>query len=129
MNAEVCSALDKSFSVNYAGPVNPPIHVLPRAVTFIRRSMGLGESFHTFSARRLKEIASAVSTLIDDSADADFFHGATPWIGYSPGRPYFAFVDVSFGSYVSLYHAGRRFIKSDIDRIRAHEADWLGQAI
>src|SRR6266542_1275132 len=104
MNAALSSELADRFDLEYVGPINPAVSRVARAATLARRIAGAPELFHFFSENRLRRYAAAVTRLSRPRADADFFHGSTPWIAHHPSRPYFAFVDATFRTYVSLYH-------------------------
>ncbi len=69
-----------------------------------------------------------VAGSVDSDADCDFFHGSTPWILFDSPRPYYAYVDTCFSTYVDVYHSRAQFLQSDLDRIFAQESRWLSRA-
>jgi glycosyltransferase involved in cell wall biosynthesis len=125
MNAAACAALAKRHTLHYAGPIDPPVGALEKALSKTLRVSGVGGGFAAFSERRLATIAEAVTGRVLLQADLDFFHGFTPWIASRPARPYVAWSDCSFRDYVELYHDRSRFSADDLARIEGVEAAWL----
>lgn len=128
MNAAVCAQLKRRFDVRYVGPIDPGHELTTRGWSKVLRSAGLPGAFYFYSPRRLRSIAAQYELGVDDTADADFFHGAAPWIACRPPRPYFAYVDASFSTYLDLYADRSRFQQHDVDRICELEASWLERA-
>ena len=52
INAAAFAALSKSYVVNYAGPINPPVIVWQKALSKFSRVTGLKGDFFFFSRRR-----------------------------------------------------------------------------
>jgi glycosyltransferase involved in cell wall biosynthesis len=128
VNASLRSELAKYFDVHFVGPINPGSDYPAKAVSKLRRKSGLAGSFHFFSERRLKKIASLIEKQAAPNAEVDFFHGSTPWILYDSPRPYFVYVDTCFSTYVNVYHDSRNFLDDDLKRIFQAEARWLARA-
>ena len=128
MNAAACAALAKRHALHYAGPIDPAVGVLEKALSKTMRVGGVGGGFAAFSERRLATIAGEVERRAQPQADLDFFHGFTPWIASRPARPYVAWSDCSFRDYVELYHDRSRFSAADLARIEGAEAGWLRAA-
>lgn len=128
MNAAVHAELAHRFDVRYVGPVHPLPDVGSLALSKILRKAGLPGAFHYYSPRRLRRIAEEVSQSSTLDADLDFFHGATPWIAYRSKRPYFAYVDAAFTTYLDLYQPRETFSSSDVARVCHAEAVWMRRA-
>ena len=128
MNAAACAALAGRYSINYVGPIDPPVAPWGKALSKARRVSGLGGDFPAFSERRLETIAGEVERLAEPDASLDFFHGLTPWIATRPRRPYVAWSDCVFADYIEIYHDRARFRADDLARIQAAEAAWLKSA-
>jgi glycosyltransferase involved in cell wall biosynthesis len=128
VNASLHAELEKHFEVNFVGPINPGSDYPAKAVSKLRRKSGLAGSFHFFSERRLQKIAGLIEKEALPNAEADFFHGSTPWINFDSPRPYFVYVDTCFSTYVNVYHDSRNFLDADLNRIFQAEARWLARA-
>lgn len=128
VNVALHRELSRKFSLHYVGPINPGSDLRQKLVSKLRRTAGLPGSFHFFSDRRLRQIASLVEESSDSSADCDFFHGSTPWILYRSSRPYFAYADTCFSTYVNVYHDRSEFLAKDLERVFQAEASWLENA-
>ncbi|MEJ0065395.1 MAG: glycosyltransferase family 4 protein [Caulobacteraceae bacterium] len=128
MNAAACAALASRHSIDYVGPIDPPVAAWGKALSKARRVTGLGGDFTAFSERRLEVIAREVGRLAATDAELDFFHGLTPWIATHPRRPYAAWSDCTFADYIEIYHDRGRFRAGDLARIEAAEAAWLKSA-
>ena len=120
--------LSSHFELNSVGPINPGSDYPAKAVSKLRRMSGFSGSFHFFSKRRLMRISQMVTAKVEPIAESDFFHGSTPWILYESPRPYFAYVDTCFSTYVDVYHHRSSFLPRDLERIFALEANWLSRA-
>lgn len=128
INTAIAAGLERYFRLNYGGPVHPRIPAVRRGLTLLRRIARRPEHFESFSANMLREYALGAERLSDRGAVADFFHGATPWVQTKPARPYFAYVDASFATYVSLYHKNRKYSDADLDRTISLERKWMSRA-
>lgn len=128
MNAAACAALARRHALHYAGPIDPPVGALEKALSKTLRVSGVGGGFAAFSGRRLAAIAEEAARRLSPQADLDFFHGFTPWIALRPARPYVAWSDCTFRDYVGLYHDRSRFSADDLARIEGAEAAWLRAA-
>jgi glycosyltransferase involved in cell wall biosynthesis len=128
MNAAAFSAISKCESSHYVGPINPPVVVLQKAWSKLRRLAGAQGSFFFFSERRLKKIANEVHAKCQADARLDFFHGFTPWIATRPEHPYMAWSDCTFHDYVDIFHRREQFRPEDLERIEQAEAAWLKNA-
>lgn len=128
MNAAIADRLERHFAINYCGPISPRVSGLARARGLLRRKLGLGEPFHFFSNSRLGRYASLAMAEMNPEAAADWFHGCTPWVGVSSGRPYFTYVDATFLVYMRLYHATLNVDPSELRRISELERQWMAKA-
>lgn len=127
-NAAMFATLSRHYSMEYVGPVSPPVDFVAKVRSKAMRLAGRAGSFQFFSERRLEETARIVAHRTDRGASLDFFHGSTPWIAFAPPVPYACYVDVCFATYVSVYHDRSHFDVGDIARIEVAEADWLRRA-
>lgn len=125
MNAAACAAIGKAHTVNYAGPVWPPMVLREKIASKALRMVRRPGNYFTYSAQRVHTIAGMVDGACKAEADLDFFHGFTAWIETRPGRPYMAWSDCSFRDYISLYHRRADFSAADLARIERREAEWL----
>jgi glycosyltransferase involved in cell wall biosynthesis len=128
VNASLSAELAKYFDLNVIGPINPGSDYPAKVVSKLRRKSGLAGSFHFFSERRLKKIAGLIEKEAAPNAQADCFHGSTPWILYDSPRPYFVYVDTCFSTYVNVYHDASKYLEADLERIFQAEAGWLSRA-
>jgi glycosyltransferase involved in cell wall biosynthesis len=128
MNAAACSAISKFETVNYVGPIDPPVISWQKAISKLRRVAGSQGSFFVFSEPRLKRIADEVHFRSQSGARLDFFHGFTPWIMTQPQRPYITWSDCTFRDYVDIFHRREHFSPDDLERIEQAEASWLRNA-
>jgi glycosyltransferase involved in cell wall biosynthesis len=128
MGAGVVTELGKHCSLHYVGPVRPPINFIEKAVSKSRRLLGARGSFYYYSHRRLHCYAEQVEAQSLSQAEADFFHGATPWVCCHPPRPYYPYIDACFETYLALYLNPAAFLPSDIARIVALEKSSLAKA-
>jgi glycosyltransferase involved in cell wall biosynthesis len=125
MNVGAFETIRNSIPVVYVGPVNPPIIILEKIVSKVRRLCGLPGNYFFFSPTRLAVIAEQVHKQCRASADLDFFHGFTPWIMTRSARPYIAWSDCTFHEYIRIFHRRDKFVNVDVARIEEHEATWL----
>lgn len=129
LGGKIYALLREHFpSTRLVEKLNPEISLFPKVVSKILRSAGLRGNFPVFNEKRLKEIAGIVQANITKEIDYIFFHGATPWIGYQPDRPYAAFLDCSFMTYMNYYHDIGKFNKKDIARIMLAERKFFENA-
>jgi len=128
LNAAAYEALRKLDTINYIGPIDPPVIFQQQAASKLLRLLGAQGSFFTFSEERLEAIAEEVQLRCSQDARFDFFHGFTSWILTRPPRPYAAWSDCTFRDYVDIYHRRELFRPADLERIEQAEAAWLRQA-
>ena len=128
MNASALEALRRSWPVNYAGPVDPPVEVWRKGVSKLERLAALGGEFFFYSRPRLAAIATEAALRCRPEAHLDFFHGFTPWIATRPTRPYIAWSDCTFRDYIDIYHRRADFRATDLARIESAEAAWMQRA-
>ena len=128
INVAIHEQLGKEFDVRFVGPINPGNDYAAKLISKVRRMNGQPGAFHFFSSHRLQKISKLVDQGVDKAADCDFFHGQTPWIIYESERPYFAYTDACFSTYVDIYHERSEFSSGDLKRICAREARWLSRA-
>lgn len=127
-NAAIFGSLSRHFSLSYIGPVSPPPDLVAKAISRLRRSTGRPGSFSFFSRRRLVKVRRTLEALAGRDVNLDFFHGSTPWISYVPEVVYACYLDVSFATYIDVYHDRSEFDQSDLQRIGDQEARWLERA-
>jgi glycosyltransferase involved in cell wall biosynthesis len=128
MNAAAFSAIGRSESSYYVGPINPRVISWQKALSKFRRVAGFQGAFFFFSQRRLEAIADEVRSKCRADARLDFFHGFTPWILTKPQRPYVAWSDCTFRDYIDIFCHREQFRPEDIERIEQAEAAWLRDA-
>jgi glycosyltransferase involved in cell wall biosynthesis len=128
MNAQAYAALAGRFETRYAGPIDPPVVLIEKAVSKARRLAGLAGDFFAYSRRRLEAFAAGVAAMDQEGASLDFFHGFTPWILTEPQKPYVAWSDCSFHDYIEVFHGRPSFSAADLDRIERLEERWLRRA-
>jgi glycosyltransferase involved in cell wall biosynthesis len=129
MNAAIFDELQLAFNLNYCGPISPGPDYRAKVISKCSRVLGKPGSFHAYSARRLNRIKQTVEQHSKRSVDFDFFHGITPWI-MAPqyDRPYFAYTDACFATYIEHYHDPKKFLSGDVQRICRAEAQWISKA-
>lgn len=125
MNFAAWSALSRSHSVHYAGPVDPSVSLPRKALSKLLRLSGGRGDFFFYSRPRLEAIAREADKRCVPEAALDFFHGFTPWILTRPARPYAAWSDCTFRDYIEYFHDRSRFRPADLERIERAEAAWL----
>jgi glycosyltransferase involved in cell wall biosynthesis len=128
LNSTACDALSKIESVNYVGPVSPPVFFYQKLYSKMLRTCRSQGDFFFYSSRRLQSIAEQVRIGSRAEARLDCFHGFTPWISTAPPRPYVAWGDCTFRDYMNVYHQREKFRSSDLERIERAEAAWLRRA-
>lgn len=128
INVAMHRQLAAQFETSFVGPINPMTDYPAKLVSKLQRLNKREGAFHFFSERRLQKIARLVERGVDQMADCDFFHGATPWILYESPRPYFLYVDTCFSTYMDIYHDRSQFLADDLQRIAACETKWLMRA-
>jgi glycosyltransferase involved in cell wall biosynthesis len=128
MNVNIFNQLNKYFEVTYIGPINPKTNISEKLTSKFFRTFGLKGKFFFFSPKRLSIIAEILASKMNNHADALFFHGSTPWINFAPTKPYFAYLDASFHTFLSVYSKPTDFNKKDIDRILKLERVFLQNA-
>jgi glycosyltransferase involved in cell wall biosynthesis len=128
MNAAAFSAISRSESSYYIGPINPRVISWEKALSKFRRVTGFQGAFFFFSQRRLKAIADEVRSKCRADARLDFFHGFTPWVLTQPQAPYMAWSDCTFRDYIDIFCRGEQFRSDDLERIEQAEAGWLRKA-
>jgi glycosyltransferase involved in cell wall biosynthesis len=128
-NAAMFATLARHFKLEYVGPISPSPDLPARVVSKVQRVAGQPGSFQFFSQRRLERIAKEIERRARAHVALDFFHGSTPWIAYTPPVPYACYLDVSFSTYISVYHRRGEFSRPDVARIERQEAEWLRGAV
>jgi glycosyltransferase involved in cell wall biosynthesis len=125
MNVAAFSAISRSESSYYVGPINPRVISWQKALSKFRRVTGFQGAFFFFSQRRLEAIASEVRSKCRADARLDFFHGFTPWVLTQPQAPYMAWSDCTFRDYIDIFCRREQFRSDDLERIEQAEAGWL----
>jgi glycosyltransferase involved in cell wall biosynthesis len=128
LNTAAFGALSKFCTVHYAGPINPSIFLLQKALSKLLRVGGSRGDFYFFSRRRLEAIAREVGCQCIGEAQLDFFQGITPWTLTKPNRPYIALSDCTFRDYIDIFHHRDYFRCDDLRRIEEAEGAWLRSA-
>ncbi|MBW7892877.1 MAG: glycosyltransferase family 4 protein [Chitinophagaceae bacterium] len=130
MNHHVYQQLKQSdnHSINLIQDVNPPVSLLRKTISKLRRIAGLKGEFFYFSVDRLKKIKAEVELKQDQKSDLDFYHGATPWILVKQSRPYMLYLDACFATYIDVYHKREKFLTSHLENIHRTEARFLEKA-
>lgn len=129
MNYGASRALEDHFAVDRLSPI--PIRA--RAVEawrsrLRRRVLGRPGSFPVFSESRLRATAAAVSAALRPEHDLACFKGVTPWGRWEPDRPYAAYTDVVFSTWLANTFDPSEFDEADIRRIVAAERSFLAGA-
>jgi len=120
-------ARQPSLTLNYVGPVHPPVRRTAKLASKLRRVLGGQGSFYPFSEDRLAEVGARVDAQRRD-ADYDLFIGVTRWIRCRSARPYGAYLDACFRTYFNNNLPVDEFCPADIARIEAAERQWLAGA-
>jgi glycosyltransferase involved in cell wall biosynthesis len=128
MNAAAFSAISRSESSCYVGPIDPGVISWQKVLSKFRRAAGFQGAFFFFSQRRLERIADEVHSKCCADARLDFFHGFTPWVLTQPQAPYMAWSDCTFRDYVDIFCHREQFQPDDLARIEQTEAGWLRNA-
>jgi glycosyltransferase involved in cell wall biosynthesis len=128
MNCALASGLRSHYQLHYTGPIRPGEDYATKLVSKAWRLLGLRGQFSAYSPRRLRAYARQVKAQALPTARADFFHGATPWAACRPARPYFAYIDACFHTYLQCYHNSGEWEPCDLERIYRWEANWLNGA-
>jgi glycosyltransferase involved in cell wall biosynthesis len=124
----LATELAAKFRLQYVGPIRVGFDHPTRLISKVRRIIGARGAFSAYSDRRLAAFAREVDAQAAPDADADFFHGATPWVRCTPPRPYFAYIDASFHTYLRHYHEPDDWLGGDLARIFQLEKNWLAKA-
>lgn len=121
--------LARYFEVRYTGPIDIPVNRAEHIKSKLVRLMGGKGSYFFFSESRMQNISEEVEARLKDSDAAfDFFHGFTSWIKYKSDRPYFAYADACFATYVRIYNDISAFSPKSLSRIYELEKKWLSNA-
>jgi glycosyltransferase involved in cell wall biosynthesis len=128
MNAAAFSAISRSESSHYVGPINPRVVSWQKVLSKLRRVAGTQGAFFFFSQRRLEAIADEVRSKCRADARLDFFHGFTPWVLTRPQAPYIAWSDCTFRDYIDIFCRREQFRSDDLERIEQAEGEWLRSA-
>lgn len=130
MNHHVYEQLKNSgnFSINLIQNIDPPVSIIRKSISKLKRVMDLQGEFFYYSSSRLCRIKKEVEMRLDKSADFDFYHGATPWIMMEKPRPYALYLDASFSTYLDVYHKREKFSSKQLQCIIDSEAKFLEKA-
>jgi glycosyltransferase involved in cell wall biosynthesis len=90
--------------------------------------LGLKRHFEFFSEKRLELIAKEFYQHVVPTRDFVFFHGTTPWIKCQSDKPYFAYVDATFLTYLDIYLNANNYKEKEIQRIVNQEKHFLDNA-
>lgn len=129
VNHGASTALERHFSIDRAAPI--PIRanrIEAWGSRLRRRILRRPGSFPVFSESRLRATASDVADALGPNHDLAFFKGITPWSGWNPDRPYAAYTDVVFSSWLANTFEPGEFLKKDICRIVDAERCFLENA-
>ena len=128
MSYNIYHQLSKYFEVTNIGPINPKINRTEKLLSKILRTIGFKGNFFFFSNSRLTKIAQEIGNNVNTNCDVLFFHGSTPWIKYKTNKPYFAYLDASFYTFLHVYSKPHQFREKDIQRIINSEREFLKNA-
>jgi glycosyltransferase involved in cell wall biosynthesis len=128
MNYHIFNQLNTHNSVSYIGPIKPPIYLMEKIISKFLRLLGLKGNFFFFSEKRLTTIFQQIRDKINNNCDLIFFHGSTPWIKFETDKPYYAYIDASFYTFLHTYTNPKKFRKKDIERIMYSEKAFLKNA-
>jgi glycosyltransferase involved in cell wall biosynthesis len=107
---------------------NPPISMAVKFQSKALRLLGLPGSFPIFNSERLRSVSKTLDQIIPSDVEHVIFHGSTTWVEYAGTKPYSAFLDCSFMTYLDYYHTIADFKKSDIRRIKEAELKFFKNA-
>jgi glycosyltransferase involved in cell wall biosynthesis len=127
-NFRLFNEISKYFDVELLSGISPPILLREKIISKAKRLLNRRGDFFFFSRKRLSTISSIVKTRVDQSADVDFFFGATPWIDYHPNRPYAIYLDATFKTYLEIFLKKQQFDLDDVERICQKESVFIKQA-
>lgn len=128
MNINLHSQLSKHFDLDYIGPIYPKVSKSDKLISLSKQFIGLKRDFEFYSERRLHSIKKMVADRVKISNSFVFFHGTTPWIKCESFKPYFAYVDATFLTYLDIYLKGKVFNPNEIQRIFEQEKAFLNNA-
>jgi glycosyltransferase involved in cell wall biosynthesis len=128
MNLNIYNKLRKYFEIDYLPPINPKISKIEKIISKTNQYFGLKGHFEFFSEKRLQLIAKKFYQQVDATSNFLFFHGTTPWIKCKTDKPYFAYVDATFSTYLDIYLEPCDFKQTEIQRIVAQEKQFLHNA-
>jgi glycosyltransferase involved in cell wall biosynthesis len=128
MNVNLYGKLSKHFKVDYIGPIYPIVSKTNKIVSKLKSTLGFKRDFEFYAESRLLEIKKSVLSQIGDHYDFMFFHGTTPWIKCYIKKPYFAYIDATFLTYLDIYLQGQVFSHFEIQRIFEQEKTFLANA-
>jgi glycosyltransferase involved in cell wall biosynthesis len=120
---------EKHNNILLVDHVNPPYRKIDVFLSKIFRIAGIPALFPAFSKKRLKLISKELERRLPRDTSSIIFHGITPWIGFKPSVPYFAFSDCSFDTYMDLYHERQAFSAKDLHRIGKCEGEFMANAM
>ena len=109
-------------------PLPPPV-AAEALFSKTAKLLHLPRRYFAYSEKRLARIAETAEEKIGrSSAELLFFAGFTPWCGISPDRPYAAYNDIPFATYVEIYNRKKEFSPHDLRRIMDREREFLDKA-
>ena len=93
-----------------------------------RRAFHVPSKVTQYSPEILSNTAAKLGAHFEESESLPFFKGVTPWIGWTPDRPYAAYTDVAFATILENQNSRSNFRTSDLDRILSAEQRFLERA-
>lgn len=128
MNHHLHDQLSKRYETLLIDGMDVPFVPHEKAVSKIRRSLGLKGLFAGFSVRRLDRLAAGVAERMTDSASLNFFHGATPWLHVESRIPHACYLDACFATYMDVYQDAGRFHAYQLKGLFEKESVFLARA-
>ncbi len=123
------AALQKHVPIRYCHVPLPPARKSEALRSKLMKLLRLPRTYFAYSDTRLTQIAAAVErTCRQFSAQKIFFAGFTQWIKTSISKPYVAYNDICFATYVEIYNRGDNFSSRDLSRIFELEKNFLVNA-
>lgn len=124
INAATSQRLALNYNLNYKYIEYKHVPFMRRIIPKIKKWLSLKKKYVFFSESRLKYVAGEIESE-KTKTDFYFFHGFTPWIKTILQKPYFAYNDACFATYVENYNVKASFSQTDLERIYFQEAEWL----
>ncbi len=125
---EIYNQLEKSFEIDYLSPINPKVSKHEQIISKANQWLCLKRHFEFFSEKRLELVSQEFYKEINTTSSFLFFHGTTPWVKCKSDKPYFAYVDATFLTYLDIYLNPNNYKQREIHRIVEQERQFLNNA-